>query len=148
MRIIFAFFGIAILAMAAIAGLQAGLEDAGEDRVVTNETWTPDPGNVTTLEESNREGAYYAERVNVYNATGVEVDAGTDYEWYPGNGTVKAISGGKLDGESEATITYEWQQTTQEQRQMAAMLGHIPQMMGMAVPLGAVVVLLVFARGG
>lgn len=148
MRIILAFLAIAILSMTAITGIQASLEDAGDDREIENETWTPDPGNVTALDESNREGAYYSDRVTVYNATGVEVDAGADYEWYSGNGTVKAISGGKLDGESEATITYGFQQTTEEHRQMAGLLSHVPQAMGMALPLGALIVLFVFARGG
>lgn len=148
MRIVLAFFAIAILSMVAISGIQAGLEDAGEDRQIENETWTPDAGTVTELEESNREGAYYADRVNVYNATGVKVDEGSDYEWFEGNGTVKALTGGELDGESEATITYEFQQTTKEQREMAGMLSHVPQAMGIALPFGALVALLVFARGG
>lgn len=148
MRLILAFFAIAILAMVALAGVQASLEDAGDDRMIENETWTPNAGTVTELEESNRKGAYYADRVNVYNATGVEMDAGSDYEWFVENGTVKALTGGELDGETEATITYEFQQTTKEQREMAGMISHVPQAMGMALPLGALLALLIFARGG
>lgn len=145
-RAVLGIIGIAIIAMVATAGLQAGLENAGEDRVVTNETWTPDAGNVTTLDESNRNGAYYAHNVTVYNSTDVKMDRGSDYEWFVGNGTVKALTGGDLDGEQNATITYSYQQTTAEQRQLAALLGQLPRLMGLALPIGALLLLFIFLQ--
>jgi hypothetical protein len=129
-RAILALIAIGILAMGGLAGMQAGLENAGTDNVVTNETWTPDAGNVTTLEESNRSGAYYGDNVTVYDENGTQMDLGEDYEWYVGNGTVKALVGGDLDGDSEATITYSYQQTTKEQRDLTAMAGQVPRAFG------------------
>lgn len=146
-RIILVFVALAVIATVGVAGLQAGLESAGEDTVISNESWTPDAGNVTTLEESSRAGAYYSHNVTVYDETGAEMDYGTDYIWYSDNGTVKALVGGGLDGDASAKITYGYQQTTAEQRNMAGMLGHIPQFAGLALPLGAVLLLFAIIRG-
>jgi len=146
-RAILAVIAIAILASTAVYGLQAGLETAGEDHTNTNETWTPDAGNVTTLDDSNRTGAYYDKNVTVYDENDTLMDPGTDYEWYPGNGTIKTLTSGGLDNDSDALITYQYQQTTREQRQFARVLSHIPQLMGLALPLGALLVFLLFIRG-
>lgn len=146
-RVALAFIALAVIATVAVAGLQAGLESAGENELVVNETFTPDAGNVTQLDESNRTGAYYAENVTVYDENGTEMDAGTDYTWFAGNGTVKTLTGGALEGDSDATITYAYQQTTAEQRQMAALLGQLPRVIGFALPIGALFVLFVFLRG-
>lgn len=146
-RIVIAFIALAILASVGVAGLQSSLETAGEDYDIENETWTPDPGSVTELDNSNRAGAYYAENVTVYNESDVEMDAGDDYRWHSSNGTVEALAGGDLDGDSSATITYRFQQTTEDQRQFASLLGQVPRMMGFALPLGAVMFLFVLLRG-
>lgn len=146
-RVVLAIIAIGVLAMVGTAGLQAALENAGADHTVVNETWTPDAGNVTALDESNRTGAYYAHNATVYDENGTEMDAGTDYEWYVGNGTVEALTGGGLENDSDATVTYSFQQTTAEQRQLAAVAGQLPRLMGLALPLGALLVLFVFLSG-
>lgn len=146
-RIVLAFIALAILATVGVAGLQASLEDAGEDYEITGESWTPDAGNVTTLDESNRQGAYYNETVQVYDGNDNPSEAGVDYRWYDGNGTVKALSGGNLDGDTSATIHYSFQQTTQEHRQMTALLGNLPRMMGLMLPIGAMMMLFIVIRG-
>lgn len=149
MRAILAFLAIAIFAMVAIQGFSAGLEDAGEDIAIVNETWTPDAGNVTTLDDSKIADAYYADTVTVRNATsGAELDAGTDYEWFAGNGTVKALKGGELDGKSSALIAYEYQLPTETQQEFAALLGLVPQGVGFILPLFLITIVLIFARGG
>lgn len=147
-RLVLAIVALAILGSVGVAGLQAGLENAGEDRTITNESWAPDPGNVTSLKYSSQTGAYYSSNATVYNATGVEMEDGVDFEWFAGNGTVKALSGGDLDGDASAEISYQLQQTTEEQRQFVAVLGHIPRVMGFALPFGAVVFLFILVRGG
>lgn len=148
MRLVFALFAIAILAMMGLAGYQAALENAGEDRTVTNETWTPDAGNITELDDSKINGAYYDDEVDVYNDTGVPVDEGSDYEWFPTNGTVKAVTGGALDGEASATITYSYQETTGEERNVTALLAHQPQFMGYLLFVLLFLVFVGVLRGG
>lgn len=147
MRVIIAALAIAILAIVGSVALEAALENAGEDNTISNETWTPNAGNVTELDDSNRNGAYYSHNVSVYDSTGTEVAPGDDYEWFTGNGTVKAVTGGALDGESSANITYSYQQTTEEHRTLAALLGRMPQLMGMALPVFLIVGLLAILRG-
>lgn len=143
-RAVAAIFIIIIIAVAGVAGLEAALESGGDDVTVENETWTPDPGNVTQLDDSNIEGAYYDEDVEVRDENGNLSEEGTDYEWFAGNGTVKALSGGNLDGDAEATITYGYSETTAEQRQLAGMLGLIPQALGILFPVFVVILFLIF----
>lgn len=150
-RAVAAIFALAVLAMLAVGGFQVALENAGEDHTVTNETWTPSPGSVTQLDNSERTGAYYDNETTVYNTTGStaeEMDEGTDYVWFEGNGTVKAVSGGGLDGATEATISYSFQQTTEEQRQWARALSNIPSAIGLAFPVMLFILFLVILRGG
>lgn len=147
-RVLLAFLAIGVLAMMAMGGLQAGLENAGEDHTVTNESWTPNPGTITELSESNRTGAYYANSVTVRDENGSIVAAGEDYRWYVENGTVEALAGGELDGDSEATITYSFQQTTADQREWAAVMAQIPRAGGAMLLLAPVLFLIVLFRGG
>lgn len=146
-RAVVGLLALVILSIGGVYATQAALENAGEDHFVTNETWTPDAGNVTTLEESNRNGAYYDTNVTVYDENGTEMDSGTDYKWYTGNGTVKALVGGGLDGDSSATISYGFQQTTAEQRALAGTLAKIPGMLGLILPVGLAVFFFAFLRG-
>lgn len=137
-----------VIASVGVVGLESALETAGDDVTIVNETWVPDPGSVTTLNDSNIDGAFYDNETTVFNATGEEVDRGSDYEWFVRNGTVKAVVGGALDGESEATITYGYQETTAEQRRLAGLFGRLPQAIGLIAPVFVLVLLLRILRGG
>lgn len=141
-RAVAALFVIIIIAVTGVAGLEAALESGGDSITVENETWTPDAGNVTTLDDSNITGAYYDEDVTVRDENGNLSDEGVDYEWNEGNGTVKALQGGNLDGDSSATITYGYQETTNEQRQLAGMLGLIPRALGVLLPVFVFIIFL------
>lgn len=146
-RAIVAVFAVIILASAGLLGINAAYEDAGDDHRVVNETWTPDAGNWTTLDESNRNGAFYDNDTTVYNASDAEMDRGTDYEWNDSAGTVRALVGGDLDGDSSAKITYAFQQTTADQRRLVALAGELPRLVGTVAPVFAVVILLLFIKG-
>jgi len=132
--------------MVAVAGYEASLSEAGEAYLVVNETFAPDAGNVTTLDESNNDQYYYDENVSVYT-DGSLLDAGTDYKWFTDNGTVKTLAGGSLDGKASANITYGYQQTTQTQRDLTALTGQVPRLMGFALPIGVLMFLLFLVRG-
>lgn len=147
MRQLFAFVALVILAIMAVAGFQMALINAGEDVTVVNETFTPSADTVITLDDSNIDGAFYEESVVVYNNSSVEMTEGTDYTWFQKNGTIKPLSGGDLAPDDEGTITYSYQETTQEQRDMAQILGFLPEILGFALPLLALLAFLVFARG-
>lgn len=145
-RVILAFVAIAILSMAGVAAYEASLAEAGEDKLEVNETFVPDAGNVTTLDESNRNGVYYAQNVTVYESH-QQLEPGVDYRWIADNGSVKALAGGQLDGASSANITYAYQVTTQAQRDLAGVAGQVPRLAGLALPIGALLFLMLLVRG-
>ncbi len=140
---------VAIVAVGAIAvwGLSAAAASAGDQRTITDESWTPEAGTVTQLEHSGLAHAYYDETVTVEDSNGNLMDAGEDYVWYEANGTVKAVTGGGLDGESSATIDYEYRRTTSDQRAIISIAGILPEVMGALVPLLGVALLLIMLRG-
>jgi len=146
-RAIAAIFVLLLVAVGGVYGLQTALEDAGENELVVNESWTPNAGSITVLDESERTGAYYANDTVVYGENDTEMDRGDDYEWFDTNGTVKAVVGGDLDGDSTALITYAYQQTTGEQRQLTAMLSNIPTSVGLIFPAFVFVVAILLLRG-
>lgn len=143
-RAVVAIAAVILLASAGVYGFEAALATAGEDITIENETWGPDAGNVTELNRSNEEGAFYEESVTVRDENGTLSKAGEDYEWIDSNGTVKALEGGTLDGDTEAGITYSYEQTTEEQRQLAGVLAWLPRLIGLAAPAFVVVLFLLF----
>lgn len=143
-RVILAVVLLAILAMGGAVAFQAALETGGEAEAVVNESWQPTAGDVTALNESERADAFYEEAVVVRDENETVVDEGSDYEWLAGNGTVKAVAGGDLDGDSVAYIDYNYTVTTQEQRDNAAVLSQVPRVIGIALP--AVAALILFGR--
>lgn len=151
MRIVLLAFGLFVIAIVGVAMLQSGLITGGDDITNVNESWTPNAGSVTQLDDSELDNAYYDNETTVYNTSGtdaVEMTEGTDYEWIETNGTVKALTGGGLDGASEATITYSYQLTTDEEERIAGMLAQIPRVVGVALPVLALLFLLLFLGRG
>jgi hypothetical protein len=146
-RAVAAIFALLLLATVGTFGIQAALENAGENEIVVNETWTPNAGNVTVLDESERTGAYYSNETTVFDENDTVMERGTDYEWLTGNGTIKAVVGGGLDGDSDAKITYRYQQTTSEQRALTSTLALLPQVLGLLAPVFLFVLFLMLVRG-
>lgn len=146
-RAIVAILAIVLLVGVSIFAYQAAIAEAGEDTVVTNESWTPTAGSVTQLDNSNQEGAYYGNDTTVFDSTDSLMDRGADYRWFADNGTVKAVAGGDLDGESSATISYTYQQTTAEQRGLFNLATQMPNVLAALIPLLGVALLLKFLTG-
>lgn len=149
MRIVLAIVVLAVFGMLGVMGMDAILASNTERTDIDNETWTPDAGNVTELEDSNLEAADYdpVENVSVFDENDTEMTAGTDFEWFEDNGTVKALEGGGLDGDSSANISYGYERPPAEQVTMSSILAQIPAVMGFILPVGALVFLLLLVRG-
>jgi len=147
MRILFVFFVIAIVAAASAPAISATLNEAGERTSITNESFTPNAGSVTTLEQSKLDNTVYDDSVTVYDDTNDRVYEGDDYQWFESNGTIKTVTGGELDGDTSATVSYSFQSTTETQRGFAAMFSQIPNVMGLALPVFALLMVLVLFRG-
>lgn len=147
-RAVAAIFALIILAMIGVGGLDAALREAGDDFTVVNETWTPDAGNVTDLENSNLTGAFYSDTVEVYDENKTLQDAETDYIWYSDNGTIQAVVGGGLENDSNATVTYTYQQTTEEQRTYTRLAGLVPKSISVIIPVFVFLLFLMMMKGG
>jgi len=137
-RAVIAFVVLAILAVAGTAVFGAALDSGGVSERVANESFTPDAGNVTQLDESGRSDAIYADTVTVRDANDSVVEAGSDYEWIASNGTVRALAGGELANDSTASITYEYNRISQDRRDLTGLLAQTPRIVGLLLPLGAV----------
>lgn len=132
-KAIFAALALVILAIAGVQLFQAGLATAGDKQEISDESFTPTAGSLTTLDRSDLDNAYYSDTVNVQDENGSQSFNGTDYIWFQDNGTIKPLTGGNLDGDASATIDYSYRKTTAEQRGFAQMLSTVPQMLSYVV---------------
>lgn len=149
MRALLALVAVALLILLGFNIIGAAVQEAGTDHTVTNETFTPSTSSYVTLNESNRDDVSYVveDSVTVHDENGTLVDSG-DYDWERTNGTIKAASGGQLDGDANATITYRFAETTENQRQFRGLFTNVLDasavlvfVLGVAVVLGAIRVL-------
>lgn len=148
MRVAFLLLALAVIGIVGVQTFQTGLADAGDDVEIDGETFEPDAGNVTQLEQSDRSGVYYDATVTVTDENGNQSIAGTDYRWNQTNGTITTLAGGNLEGDSQATIDYGYEAPNDTQQGMAALLSQIPTTIGFLLPAGLVLVLLAIVRGG
>lgn len=145
-----ALVAVAAILLTGVAAVNASYESAGPHTDIQNESWTPNAGSTTSLDHSNVDSVFYDETVVVQNASGVHSTDGVDYEWYPSNGTIKTLSGGNLDGETTATITYGYSTPTHLQRQLASLWGNMLNLSAfmLVVPAIGLVVLALRTLGG
>lgn len=139
-----ALVGLAVILMVGVPAIQSAEDSSQQAHTIENETWTSDPGNVTVLDHSNIENADYDDTVDVWDENGTQMTAGSDYRWFDSNGTVKALSGGDLDGDSSATITYGYNRSSDSQQMvadnattLAGLAGYFPYVLMIAMILGA-----------
>jgi len=137
------------VAMAAIAAIGLGLflltgayivdatvQESRHDITVTNESFTPDGGNLSTFEASNLDDAEYDDSVTVRNdSDGSTFEASGNYTWFETNGTLKTTANSDLATTSTATITFSYTGQTAEQ---AATTGIVVDLWGALVPLAFV----------
>lgn len=106
---------IVVLLLAGVGAINEAAFSVGEPDAF-NETFTPDAGNVTQLNQSDRSGVEYGESVVVRDENGTLAAENTDYEWNATNGTVTTLSGGILEGDPNATIEYEYRALSDQQQ--------------------------------
>jgi len=148
MRFAVVFIALAVLAATGVVALQGALADAGDRTVVEDESFTPQTGTAVALDRSNLgDTVYYDDNVSVVDENGDRSYNGTDYIWYSGNGTIEGLAGGNLDGDTTATITYAYRETTSEQRQLTALVSQIPRSMSYLLPLGLALAAIFALRG-
>lgn len=113
--------------------VDAGIQTSLHDVTVTNESFTPSGGDLTTFDNSELNRADYDETVTVRNASdGSVFDASGNYTWFAANGTLETTANSDLADASSATITYGYNGQTAEQ---TATTNIIIEFMGIMVPL-------------
>lgn len=111
------------------AGVQTSLHDIN----ITNESFTPDGGNLSTFENSELARATYDESVTVRDESdGATFPESGNYTWFSGNGTLQTTANSDLADASSATITYGYNGQTLEQTKTTNV---ITEVMGVLVPL-------------
>lgn len=147
MRVAAVFLALVIVAGMGVYGLQTALAGAGDREKIDGETFTPSAGSYQTLDRSNLNHTYYNDSVVVVDENGDRAFEGRDYEWNVTDGTIKPIAGGNLDGDTSATIDYDYRRTTVEQRQFATLLAEVPRSVGLILPLGFILAAFAALRG-
>lgn len=131
---VLAFVAVLILLFAGAAAVDAihgrTVRATGDGTTITNETWQPNEGNVTILDESNRGDAVYDRNVTVRQGGTVYAEAG-NYSWIVSNGTIRTLNGTQLNTSQSATISYGYHTPTQGQ-QLTERVGAIPIRAGSA----------------
>lgn len=114
-RLLLTAVAVAVIVLAGAAAVDAGIHEVGQKETF-DESFVPDAGNVTELNHSNLDSVryYYESNVTVRNGSGVVMAPGADYEWFRSNGTVLTVTGGRLDGDASADITYGYRVTSDE----------------------------------
>ena len=117
---------------------------AGEQQVISNETWIPNTAAATNLVQSNLAGVIYdpdpVVKTNGTTTPKILTVEGIDYKYYNNNGTVQAIAGGKLDGLSNASIDYAYVAPSKAAQTQLTMLAGVIQSLGSILPLLLIVV--------
>jgi hypothetical protein len=117
---------------------------AGEQQVILNETWIPNTASATNLVQSNLAGVIYdpnpVVKTNGTTTPKILTVEGIDYKYYNTNGTVQAITGGQLDGLSDASIDYAYVAPSKAAQSHLTMLAGIIQSLGAILPLLLIIV--------
>lgn len=122
-----AVFFMLILSLGVVA-VQDSMDRGGEPYTVQGESIADSPltgGQTYEVDNANVPNARFQNRVEVRNGTGEMMVADEDYVWYPSNGSVKVVTGGRIDGDEEMTITYAYNVPTDEQRELTTIVGQL-----------------------
>lgn len=111
-RIIFVFFGLAILLSVGIGALgtqyDEAVTDTGNETTIENETFTVTNGATIKLAESNRD-VIYNDTVTVKNVSSPNdtvVEPAGNYTWHTSNGTITINATSTLNDGGTAGIDY------------------------------------------
>lgn len=108
---------VSVLIFGAAAVASSGYAQTGVKHHINDETFTPQTGSFVALNLSNHANLTYSENVTVKDENGNLSVEGDDFEWNSSDGTIQALAGGELDGDSSATIDYTvYSQTDTEDR--------------------------------
>jgi hypothetical protein len=142
---------IGFVTLAGIGATSSASQQAATPVDVTNESFTaPAEGATYTVANRSDSGLNWSDTVTVYSDGGQLKQAGTDYEWFPGNGTLLVVNGSTLADDSDAQISYHYQnQSATTARAVRYIATNIDLLTPLVVVVGVLVVVLgVIKMGG
>lgn len=148
-RAMVGFLVVAMLLVAGASAMSTSFQDSGQYQAVTNESFEPTGGAVSTLAESDRDDVLYNRSATVYDVSGATDTVASepeDYTWFEGNGTVLINETGSLAGDSSANISYTYFDSTAEAIRIHQLSSQIPRLFGLLLPLGIVMAFLLALR--
>lgn len=129
---------IAVFLVLLLPGLNAAYSDATVTETIDNESLTVDYSVPADLEASD---VVSYGNATVFNSTGAELAAGTDYDYDQSNGTVQFLNTANTTSGNTATVTYDYETRQDAAAGVATLLAPMGSILGwllMAAALGAV----------
>jgi hypothetical protein len=136
---------VAILLVAGLAAVDAGVAESGDEIDVVNESFVPPASaGVVSLNQSDLSGVRYAaaDELTVEDENGTQMVQGSDFAWNRTNGSLEVLAGSRLLGDSIATIDYGLRVTSSEQSNISdtvANSGEAARLIPMVLVVGFVV---------
>jgi ribosomal protein S28E/S33 len=154
MRRAFAFVAVGVLLFAGLGAMGAGINQsvasAGDQRVVENETFQPQAGQAYQADDAGIQYAFYPSENVTVEQDGLAYTREGNYTWDAQRGVLTVTNDTGLDTGTNASVTYEVREATNEQRLLAE-TGGAPLALGdvimLVMAIGVVLAGLAIARG-
>lgn len=112
------FAALSLLVVVGVLAIGTAFTASAVTHTVTNETIEQDVGNTSPV-AVQEDVVSYGDNATVYNATGVELVEGTDYDWNTSTGEVAWQDTASTTDGANATISYAYDRPSQRSRGLA-----------------------------
>lgn len=106
---------VMLFAVGGIYVLDASAQDSRHQIAVTNTSFTPDGGNISSTEYSNLSRAEYDESVTVRGEDKSVIDQTGNYTWHTSNGTLRTTPNSTLANQSVGYLSLNYTGQTPKQ---------------------------------
>lgn len=122
-KLILTTVAVAIIVLAGITAVDAGVNQVGQSESFT-ESFKATAGDIVELDQSNLDSVryFYGSNVTVRNSSGFVMAPGTDYDWLRSNGTLRVLSGTRLDANTNE-IDYGYRVTSDNVENVTGAIG-------------------------
>jgi hypothetical protein len=113
---------VALVVAGGIVAVDAGVAETGELRTFSETASNPTAGATLTLNQSNLDSVRYVpvDAVTVTDENGTLMIPGEDFSYDRANGTITPLAGGRLAGDSSASVKYGLRMVTSQQEDVSA----------------------------
>jgi hypothetical protein len=113
---------VALVVAGGIVAVDAGVAETGELRTFSETASNPTAGTTLTLNQSNLDSVRYVpvDALTVTDENGTLMIPGEDFSYDRANGTITPLAGGRLAGDSSASVEYGLRMVTSQQEDVSA----------------------------